>query len=382
MKKNIKDIIQLMKEKKYDEIYQKYGRETYLRVVSNKHQIRDIDKLMDEGRFFELYEKYGEKIYRDYLREMKKVDVENELGIKFKFNNYLFFENMTQNLKIIRNQAAKVMLGLTIVSGGFSTMISSQYDQVIENNSKVYQSEIKDYDEEIKTYAEHINSMNLSDLEIIMKVMNDMWNSIDGYKIPDMYDAIGYPRLALYMDGYGVCRNMADDFTARMNAINPNYEACNLNVYLKEAEINNIRRTTLVNYNSIADNSEQEENIDYKSEIISNLTGNHMVSCVKLKEDDVLLIVDPTNPSIGVLKNGNIYMLSNQVMFGIDVKSVGNLMLGTDTRKNYLKKVTESFFTNGNLDTLKEKYGITSQNETLEEIIEKYSANHYHTRKR
>ena len=382
MKKNIKDIIQLMKEKKYDEIYQKYGRETYLRVVSNKHQIRDIDKLMDEGRFFELYEKYGEKIYRDYLREMKKVDVENELGIKFKFNNYLFFENMTQNLKIIRNQAAKVMLGLTIVSGGFSTMISSQYDQVIENNSKVYQSEIKDYDEEIKTYAEHINSMNLSDLEIIMKVMNDMWNSIDGYKTPDMYDAIGYPRLALYMDGYGVCRNMADDFTARMNAINPNYKACNLNVYLKEAEINNIRRTTLVNYNTIADNSEQEENIDYKSEIISNLTGNHMVSCVKLKEDDVLLIVDPTNPSIGVLKNGEITMLSNQMMKGIKIKPVGNLMLGSDNRKEYLKKLSESLFTAGDLNTLKEKYGITSQNETLEEIIEKYSANHYHTRKR
>lgn len=382
MKKNIKDIIQLMKEKKYDEIYQKYGRETYLRVVSNKHQIRDIDKLMDEGRFFELYEKYGEKIYRDYLREMKKVDVENELGIKFKFNNYLFFENMTQNLKIIRNQAAKVMLGLTIVSGGFSTMISSQYDQVIENNSKVYQSEIKDYDEEIKTYAEHINSMNLSDLEIIMKVMNDMWNSIDGYKTPDMYDEIGYPRLALYMDGYGVCRNMADDFTARMNAINPNYEACNLNVYLKEAEINNIRRTTLVNYNTIADNSEQEENIDYKSEIISNLTGNHMVSCIKLKEDDVLLIVDPTNPSIGVLKNGEITMLSNQVMKGIKIKPVGNLMLGSDNRKEYLKKLTESLFTAGDINTLKEKYGITSQNETLEEIIEKYSPNHYHTRKR
>lgn len=382
MKKNIKDIIQLMKEKKYDEIYQKYGRETYLRVVSNKHQIRDIDKLMDEGRFFELYEKYGEKIYRDYLREMKKVDVENELGIKFKFNNYLFFENMTQNLKIIRNQAAKVMLGLTIVSGGFSTMISSQYDQVIENNSKVYQSEIKDYDEEIKTYAEHINSMNLSDLEIIMKVMNDMWNSIDGYKTPDMYDAIGYPRLALYMDGYGVCRNMADDFTARMNAINPNYEACNLNVYLKEAEINNIRRTTLVNYDTIADNSEQEENIDYKSEIISNLTGNHMVSCVKLKEDDVLLIVDPTNPSIGVLKNGEITMLSNQMMKEIKIKPVGNLMLGSDNRKEYLKKLTESLFTAGDINTLKEKYGITSQNETLEEIIEKYSANHYHTRKR
>ena len=382
MKKNIKDIIQLMKEKKYDEIYQKYGRETYLRVVSNKHQIRDIDKLMDEGRFFELYEKYGEKIYRDYLREMKKVDVENELGIKFKFNNYLFFENMTQNLKIIRNQAAKVMLGLTIISGGFSTMISSQYDQVIENNSKVYQSEIKDYDEEIKTYAEHINSMNLSDLEIIMKVMNDMWNSIDGYKTPDMYDAIGYPRLALYMDGYGVCRNMADDFTARMNAINPDYEACNLNVYLKEAEINNIRRTTLVNYNTIADNSEQEENIDYKSEIISNLTGNHMVSCIKLKEDDVLLIVDPTNPSIGVLKNGEITMLSNQVMKGIKIKPVGNLMLGSDNRKEYLKKLTESLFTAGDINTLKEKYGITSQNETLEEIIEKYSPNHYHTRKR
>lgn len=380
MKKNIKDIIQLKREKKYDEIYQKYGRETYLRVVSNEHQIRDIDKLMDEGRFFELYEKYGEKIYRNYLREMKKVDVENELGIKFKFNNYLFFENMTQNLKTIRNQVAKVMLGLTIVSGGFSTMISSQYDQVIENNSKIYQSEIKDYDEEIKNYAEHINSMNLSDLEIIIKVMNDMWSSIDGYKTPNTYDAIGYPRLALYMDGYGVCRNMADDFSARMNAINPDYEACNLNVYLKGAEVNNIRRTVLVNHNTIVNDSEQEENIDYKSEIISKLTGNHMVSCIKLKEDDVLLIVDPTNPSIGILKNGNIYMLSNQLMFGIDVKSVGNLMLGTDTRKNYLKKVAESFFTNGNLDTLKEKYGISSQNETLEDIVKNYSKNYYKTK--
>ena len=51
-------------------------------------------------------------------------------------------------------------------------------------------------------------------------------------------------------------------------------------------------------------------------------------------------------------------------------------------RKEYLKKLTESLFTAGDINTLKEKYGITSQNETLEEIIEKYSPNHYHTRKR
>ena len=51
-------------------------------------------------------------------------------------------------------------------------------------------------------------------------------------------------------------------------------------------------------------------------------------------------------------------------------------------KKEYLKKLTESLFTAGDINTLKEKYGITSQNETLEEIIEKYSANHYHTRKR
>ena len=101
-----------------------------------------------------------------------------------------------------------------------------------------------------------------------------------------------------------------------------------------------------------------------------------------LKEDDVLLIVDPTNPSIGVLKNGEITMLSNQMMKGIKIKPVGNLMLGSDNRKEYLKKLTESLFTAGDINTLKEKYGITSQNETLEEIIEKYSANHYHTRKR
>lgn len=375
-----KDIIQLVKEKKYDEIYEKYGTEMYLLLTPRKYKNKDIDQLLKEGRFLDIYEKYGERIYKANLEEIREKDIENELGIHFQFNNYLFFENLKSKLKITQKN---IVVTSIIMSIYVTTGVSNDWDDTLEKNSVIYQSEINDYDQEIEKYADYINSLHLSDLEIIMKVMNDMWSNIEGYKDPDHYNIRGYDRLSIYMDGYGVCRNMADDFTARMNAINPDYEACNLIVFLKNIEIDNIKNKIVREGNATGlMNSTNNQSDEQGIKNIQNIIGNHMVSCIRLKEDDVLLIVDPTNPSIGVLKNGEITMLSNQMMKGIKVKPIGNLVLGSDNRKEYLKKLTESLFTTGDIDTLKEKYGITSQNETLEEIIEKYSTSHYHTRKR
>lgn len=323
---DIKTIAKLKLEKRYDDIYKQYGREVYLITVSDKYKYTDIRNLLDHGRYLELYEKYGEEIYKKYMKQMRKKDVENELGIHFGFINYLFLENLKGTFSVLRNKAIKVGAGVAITCGYVAAVLSSSYDDIIEENSVTYSEEINEYDIEIKKYADYINSLNLSDLEIIMKVMNDMWSNIDGYKNPGEYDAIGYHRLALYMDGYGVCRNMADDFTARMNAINADYEACNMFVYLNDAEINDIQRTILTENDTITENSdtdnqkedssnkenssdiEDSSNVDYETEFIKNTTGNHMVSCVKLKDEDILLIVDPTNPSIGVLKNGQIYI--------------------------------------------------------------------------
>lgn len=72
-----------------------------------------------------------------------------------------------------------------------------------------------------------------------------------------------------------------------------------------------------------------------------------------------------------------IYMLSNKVLNGIDIKPLGNIVAGEDSRKDYLKKINESYFTTGDIESLIEKYGIVSQNETLEQIIQNYNTDNY-----
>lgn len=141
-------------------------------------------------------------------------------------------------------------------------------------------------------------------------------------------------------------------------------------------EINNINRNILVSNETVSEDTENNSS-EFTDELITNTVGNHMVSCIKLKEDDVLLIVDPTNPSIGVLKNGKIYMLSSVAVNGLEVKPIGNIIFGTDATKNYVEKILESFLTNGDIDFLKEKYGIESQNQVLRSILSEYDTDHY-----
>lgn len=385
MKEDIKNIFSLRKQKKYEDIYENYGRNIYLIFSSRNYKTKEINTLLNNRKYFELYEKYGEKIYNRYLSEMRQHDIENELEVHFGFNNYVFFENLKSKLKVVYQYMVSTIISFSALTCSIGIKLSNFYDEKIESNGILYEEEINDYNHEIQNYASYINSLNLSDLEIIIKVMNDMWNTIDGYKFPDSYDGVGYQRLSIYMNGYGVCRNMADDFTTRMNAINPNYEACNLNVYFKDVEMNDIREDLFIRNSFISDNSiyqSSAEADDFLNSGITNIVGNHMVSCVKSNEDDVLFIVDPTNPSIGILKNGQIYMLSNQVMYGIEIKPIGNIILGSSNREDYLKKFVESFFTNGDFDSLKDKYGITSQNETLVKINQNYTTDHYKIRKR
>lgn len=373
-KEDRKNIRKLLKEKQYDRIYKLYGTNTYLRVSPGSHVRKDIKSLMDDGRYFELYEKYGEDIYSKYEKRIMRADIRNEVGIKPGFINCVFFEKLKRNLKTVKTMAFTLGLIAAITPGLFIGLS----EMVINDNEIIYESLIDEYDKEIEEYADYINSLGLTDLEIIVKVMNDMWFNIDGYKNPEeAYDSVGFNRLALYNDGYGVCRNMADDFTARINAINPNYEACNLSVYIADADFNNIQRTILETNETVESTDPKE----IKEPLIdlSDFVGNHMVSCVKLKNEDVILIVDPTNPSIGVLENGKIKMLSNAVD-GIDIKELGMSVLGIDGYLKYQRKILESFTMKSKFDEMNGKYGIEAQNDALNDIIEKYDEEHYNVR--
>lgn len=52
---------------------------------------------------------------------------------------------------------------------------------------------------------------------------------------------------------------------------------------------------------------------------MQKIFGNHMVTAIDIPKQNTILILDPTNPSIGTIKNGKIYMFSNKEGKGMDL---------------------------------------------------------------
>lgn len=357
----------LKKQKQYDQIYKLYGSEKYLRCTPINVLKKERKRLLNEGKFNEYYEKFGEEDYNSHEKYIRRKDIERELGIHINIFNMPLLGRL-ERLKIFRKPLLKG--GLLILSTFLTVMLQLQATstKLVKENEIEYAENINEYNQEIEQYAEYIKSLNLSDFEVALKVMSDMWANIDGYKTPSDLDEMGVFRLSLYENGYGVCRNMADDYTARMNAINPEFDAKNLVVYIDSAEINDIKRTILPEEESVS----SSDNTNQKGKML----GNHLVSCIRLKEEGITLIVDPTNPSIGIFKNGKIYMLS-KAKTGIKIPILNQSIYDYSYQLGSLKEILQSFLVNGSYEEYMEKYGITSQNEILQDIQELESS-HYH----
>lgn len=212
-----KEVKKLAKEKKYNEIYEQYGTKWFRKYVSHQYKKEDIKKLEKEGKFFDIYHRYGEEEL-DYS-EIYKRDIEMETGKK---------PNLFQRIKEYRRKGIE-FFKIALLTLGFDSTILIGYTATssdIEkfNNGITYKKEIKEYDEKIEKYANEVKEMNLNDIEIIMKVTNDMWENIYAYGNPQM-DVHGYLCLDMQEDGIGVCRNMADDIANKLNKINPDYNA-------------------------------------------------------------------------------------------------------------------------------------------------------------
>lgn len=66
-----------------------------------------------------------------------------------------------------------------------------QSEKIKAENREMYEEVIEDYEKQIENYAENIKAMNLTDLEIFMKVQEDIHKSIIGYGDPQL-DIEGY----------------------------------------------------------------------------------------------------------------------------------------------------------------------------------------------
>lgn len=336
---------------------------------SSKLEEIKIKRLINEKKYFEIYEKYGEVKYEKYLKLFRKEDILYELGIEPKFINFLFLENCKEKMRLIKKGICYFTLATTITASMFDSIIEQKIEKIVKENEKKYSLELEQYEQDIKEYAEYVNSLGLTDLEVLIEVMG-VEEDFE-YKEPTTYDEIGLYRLSAYMNGYGVCRNFADDAAYRLNAINPSYKACVLATYLQSVEPNNISQNIIeANRPTVLISTEDEESSDLKKYV-----GNHLVVCLKI--DDALLIMDPTNPSIGLLDKGKIEMFSDNAKDGMYPTPL-NILYNHGAGN---RKLLQSYITNSDYEMLKQKYSIKEQNKAIKTRAKKLIINNYQSTK-
>lgn len=362
-----------MREKNYEQIYLEFGQKAYITHIPHKYKIKEIRKLKKEHNYELIRQKYGEKEYQKYISYVIKQDVLKETGsihlakkeqVKYVLNKF-FTKSIPAITKGILVSSALVIALTPAAFGHFN-------QNIIAESTEVYAEQISDYNQNAIEYANKINQIagenNFSDLDIIMKVVSDMWKEIDGYGEPEL-DAFGYYRLDIE-NGVGMCRHMADDIAYKLNEINPEYNARSICVYASDGEYytSNIERTIINPETQVA---VKETNVN-EPIVVNNLgtkkekiIGNHAVTVLDI--DDVTLIVDPTNSLIGVLKNGQIKIL-NPTTGHYEFTYMGNsLLLGMETYEYEIKQL-QSYLNFHSMEELTAKYGLEAQNESLAKI--------------
>lgn len=362
-KTRFKDVMSLRKAKEYDKIFEQYGQRIYNLAVPSSHRKAEIKTLLEQGRFEDIYFKHGKNAYDDNIYKMQAMDVYNETGSKPKS-----ILNRIKN--VVKHRIAPVFLSTMLLAPPVTgTVLDSGVKKFKTENAIIYAQELENYNKKIETYASEVKSMNLTDIQTFMKVMSDMWKEIDGYATPEN-DIMGFLRLTLDGEGKGVCRHFADDVTAKLNEINPEYNARNITVYMSENEYNlaNIDRTILETNETVAEKNSEESLVQEENTIdFTKYAGNHMVTVVDVPDQNVSLVLDPTNPGIGVFKDGKVYMFSTPDGKGIETKSLGQFVLnGAEEFFDLNKTKLESFLVSDKtLEELKNIYGTEAQNEAL-----------------
>ena len=283
------------------------GRLAYENYVPIQYRAEDLSKLIKEKRYEEIFNKYGEKIYKEIAEKSMFKEIKAAKG------------NIRAILWKIRHEVKKLGIRLGVAFLGITAISSTENHLVIQVNKVKYESEIEEYNKKISDYAKKINSMNLSDIQIFMKVIDDMWNNIKGYARPEK-NIWGYLELDLATEeGYGVCRNMASDIAKKLNEINPEYNARTINVKINKDGIYEIAdvNVKILNHGQEIQNEEEKEKVFDFDKIITDISGNHVVTLVDLQKDNITLVLDPTNPGIGIYKNGKITMFNSDKENGI-----------------------------------------------------------------
>lgn len=378
-KEENKILKQLKKEKNYDEIFKLFGQKQFVKNVSRKYRKQDIKKLKKEGKFEDVYLRYGKGQYNRLLNEAKQREIDEAYGKRSA-------KAIGNKIKTrVKSAFGALLIGIGMLSGAGTLAVGTaitQSEQLKSEEKAKYEQIIKDYEDGIKDYAENIKAMELTDLEIFMKLQADMHNSIKGFGTPSL-DIFGYEGVDMGIEnGMGVCRNMANDIMNKLNAINPEYNARCINVKAEGQITNtvNIKTNDIDEGNKIYKLNEIPMagtivKILSEGDKINSTFGNHLVVAVDLKKENITIIIDPTNIALSVFKDGKITTLNSigeENPSKMHRKPVAEIFSrGKDSLEIPSEYIKSFLNPNATIEELNEKYGVEAQKKALDSAKEK-----------
>lgn len=325
--------------------------------------IKTIKELAKVHNYDEIYKRYGKFVYKLFEFERTNAEIKYEGGkmsdiFPFSIRKFLFLFKI-YTLFLLINYPNELLKHL--------------HEQIKEENIE----KIIEYEDYVDEYLENNDFNNLTDLEVFIKLIQDEHKTME-YDDPKN-DVSGYFRLAM-LNGTGVCRNIADDLTYKLNLINPDYNA---RMVVVNSTFGNWKANEDVmeisdNYKKhhfIDNTKESEETLPIlekaKKELIKRLIPNHAVTLVDIPNKGYTLVLDPTNSGIGVLYRGKIDMFNSQDEKFYITNAYNYLITGYNHGLNTNVKMIKSLFVNQSVDNLNEVYGLDAQNETIKKLERK-----------
>lgn len=351
------EIKKLKKQKQYEEIYSRFGSEIYVKVTPEKYLKKQIKQLIKKGEYEIVKEKFGKKRYRKFFALICRDKVYKTTGSKLKATGAYIGAMLPKFM-------AYALSGSLMVTGVFYGLNREMYLESAVKN----QETIEKYNQDLEEYAAYVKSLNLTQKEIIVKVMSDIYANYKYKFSPN--EVFGYGRLSLYQYGYGVCRNISDDFCAKLNAIDPSFNAHNIVCYINTHNQNGEE----ISYD-LMDNINREVDVSAEADVAnsdgldSKNIGNHMVAVITMKDETVPMVVDPTNPGMGAIYNGQIYMF-NAPENAVEARPVSTFLI-TEQPLSVISDYFESLENRNSFAEQMKKYCPEALEQTLEDVRKK-----------
>lgn len=366
---------ELRKQERYLDIFNTFGINVFYRVTPKNARKRIMDfyiknnnRQMLSTMFKKKDAKYALSKATDYA-ELKSEP--NKVIGAVKYTGKRFMHSKVAPIAIT---ALLIQLSWT---GLVKTFLWGSYYNQKTANAQEYAMEIEEYNYNVENYAQYLNLLNLSDIEVMTKIMSDMWTNIEGYGSPDL-NLSGYGGLDVSAsDGQGVCRNMAADMVNKLNAYNPDYNARCLYVdmsYDGEYHLMDIDRNIMTSEQASAGAQEQFED----SSFLQKYAANHVVVALEVPGHKGTLLVDITNPSFGILDDGKIHWINseytrdgkpnNENPKTYTYKANADFEMGDNHLSNTLAIINSYITPQSDINRLLEEYSLENQDQALANV--------------